>query len=136
MCMCVLAACAAGPGAGGNGAATTPASPAPDYATTGEHFAGLQRAGLGAGYAEFAKHLKASDAKSVTDALQRSFQGGPFDVYTRKSTETDKQFQRLVELRSTTGRLYLYVSLDRVPGGWIVTGHELDRKRSVIMARL
>lgn len=136
LCMCFLAACAAGPGAGGGGAAAKPASPAPDYVTTADHFAGLQRAGLGAGYAEFAKHLKAADPKAVTDALQRSFRGGPFDVYTRKYTEADGRFQRLVELRSTSGRLYLYVSMDRVPGGWVVSGHDLDRKRAVIMARL
>ena len=136
LCLGVLNACAAGPGAGGSGAAAKPAAPAPDYATTGDHFAGLQRAGLGASYAEFAKHLKAADPKAITDALQLSFRGGPFDVYTRKSSESDARFQRLVELRSTSGRLYLYVSMDRVPGGWIVSGHDLDRKRDVIMARL
>lgn len=135
-CLCVLAACAAVPGGDSAVTAAKPTSPAPDYATTADHFAGLQSAGLSAGYAEFAKHLKAADPKTVTDALQRSFRGGPFDVYTRKYSETDGRFQRLVELRSTSGRLYLYVSMDRVPGGWIVSGHDLDRKRAVIMARL
>lgn len=120
-------------------AAATPAAPqapAPDYATATEHFAGLQRAGLSARYADFAKHLKPSDPKTVTDALQRSFRGRPFDVYTRKYAEKDGSFQRLVELRSTSGRLYLYVELDRVPGGWVVSDHDLSRRGSAILARL
>ena len=136
LCLGAMAACAGNPGSGGSGAPTKPATPAPDFATTGDHFRSLQRAGLGASYAEFARHLKASDPKLVTDALQRSFRGGPFDVYTRKSQEANGTFQRLVELRSTSGRLYLYVTLDQVPGGWVVSGHELNRKRTVIMARL
>lgn len=135
--ICTLAACE-----GGIGGATAPATPAapqtpaPDFATATDHFASLQRAGLGARYSEFASHLKAADPKVVTDALQRSFRGGPFDVYTRKSAETGGSFQRLVELRSTSGRLYLFVEMTKVPGGWIVSGHDIDRKRSVIMARL
>ena len=133
--LCLLVACAGGQ-AGNGGAPTAPAAPKPDYATPGDHFAALQRAGLTANYADFARHLKATDAKAVTDALQRSFRSGPFDVYTRKSSEADSQFRRLVELRSTSGRLYLYVAMSRVPGGWILAGHQLDRKRDVIMARL
>jgi hypothetical protein len=136
LCLGAVTACAGGPGADGSGTSAKPTTQAPDYATTGDHFAGLQRAGLAGSYTEFAKHLKAADPKTVTDALQLSFRGGPFDVYTRKSSESGARFQRLVELRSTSGRLYLYVSMDRVPGGWVVSGHDLDRKREVIMARL
>lgn len=134
--VCALAACEAGVGGATSSAPAAPQAPAPDFATATDHFASLQRAGLGANYVDFAKHLKAADPKIVTDALQRSFRGGAFDVYTRKSAEKGSSFQRLVELRSTSGRLYLFVELDRVPGGWIVKGHDLDRKRSVIMARL
>ena len=130
----LLFACADGQGA--NPPAKTVAAPAPDYLTSADHFASLQRAGLGADYQAFARHLKPADAKLVTDALQRSFRGGPFDVYTRKSVETDAGYKRLVELRSTSGRLYLYVELDRVTGGWVVSGYDIDRKRDAVMARL
>ena len=135
-CLGALVACTSAPGTGDSGTGAKPAAPAPDYATTGDHFADLQRAGLAGSYGEFAKHLKAADPKTVTDALQRSFRGGAFDVYTRRSSESGARFQRLVELRSTSGRLYLYVAMDRVPGGWVVSGYDLDRKRDVIMARL
>ena len=135
--LCLLAACAGAPGAASSTAATAEAaSPAPDYLTASDHFAALQSAGLSASYAEFARHLKAADAKTVTDALQRSFRGGPFDVYTRKSAETDGAYRRVVELRSTSGRLHLFVTLDRVSRGWVVSGYELDRRRDAVLARL
>ena len=134
--LCLVAACAGAPGANSPAATQQAAAPAPDYLTASDHFAALQSAGLSASYAEFARHLKAADAKTVTDALQRSFRGGPFDVYTRKSAETDGAYRRVVELRSTSGRLYLYVTLDRVSGGWTVSGYELDRRRDAVLARL
>lgn len=134
--VCLLAACADDGTRVEPQPPSAPAAPAPDYATTGDHFADLQRAGLSGRYAEFARHLKAGDPKTVTDALQRSFRGGPFDVYTRKSGQTGDRHQRMVELRSATGRLYLYVELGRVPGGWIVAGHDLSRQAAPIQARL
>ena len=136
LCLSGLAACAGTPGSDETSAPAAPAVPTPDYATAGDHFASLQQAGLSGDYAGFARHLKAEDAKPVVDALRRSFRGGPFDVYTRKSSDAGQRFQRLVELRSTMGRLYLYVAMDRVPGGWVISSHELDRNRAVIMAKL
>ena len=113
-----------------------PATPKADYTTYSDHFAALQRAGLAGNYTAFAGLLKPQDSSQVTTALQTSFRGGPFDVYTQKSAETNTSHERLVELRSTGGRLYLYLKLDKVPGGWALVGYDLGRNRAAVSARL
>ena len=111
-------------------------TPKADHATHAEHFAALQRAGLAGNYPAFAGLLKPQDPAQVTAALQASFRGGPFDVYTQKSAQSSNSHERLVELRSTSGRLYLYLKLDKVPGGWALAGYDLGRSRNGVAARL
>ncbi|MEM1299802.1 MAG: hypothetical protein AAGH68_11035 [Pseudomonadota bacterium] len=140
----VLALCACGKGgpsgsssAGDAGlSASASSSEPPQYATSAEQFAGLQRAGLSGDYRAFAGHLKAEDPQAVTTKLQQSFGGRPFDVYTRAAKPGEDAHRRLVELRSTTGRMYLYVALDKVPGGWRVADYRLDRKRAAVSTQL
>ena len=136
--VCVLGACAQGGQSTSQGAGAAPEvqSDPPQYATSAEQFAGLQRAGLSADYRAFAGHLKADDPAAVTAELQSSFQGRPFDVYTKTAEPGAEAHKRLVELRSTTGRLYLFVELDKVPGGWRVAEYKLDRKQAAVRANL
>jgi hypothetical protein len=134
-CLPLLAGCMDG-GSDAGAAPKAEAAPKPDYATHTGHFAELQKAGLTGDYAAFARHLKPADPAAVTSQLQRSFGGRPFDVYTRKSDVSDAAHRRLVELRSATGRLYLYLRLDRVTGGWKVATYELGRDESSISAKL
>lgn len=137
-----LGACGKGaaPGSASTGdaglSASASTSEPPQYATSAEQFAGLQRAGLSGDYRAFAGHLKAEDPQSVTNKLQQSFGGRPFDVYTRTAKPGADAHRRLVELRSTTGRMYLYVALDKVPGGWRVADYRLDRKRAAVSTQL
>ncbi|MEM1159717.1 MAG: hypothetical protein AAGJ28_02190 [Pseudomonadota bacterium] len=118
------------------GAATTPAEPTADYATEALHFSALQKAGLNADYAAFAGHLKAADPAAVITQLQASFNGSPFDVYTQKSDTDGAAHRRVIELRSTRGRLYVFLQLDKVTGGWTVAGHQIGRDRGTILAKL
>lgn len=137
LALCALAACESGIGGTSTAAApAAPAAPAPDFATYSDQFVALQSAGLQGDYAAFANALKIADPAAMTAELTRSFRGGPFDVYTRNAKVESDIHHRAVELRSTSGRLYLYVSMKKVPGGWIISDHTLDRKRSAIMARL
>lgn len=132
-CLAVLAGCM---DVAQDAAPKAEAAPKPDYPTDTGHFSALQTAGLSGDYAGFAGHLKSADPAAVTAQLQRSFGGRPFDVYTRKSDVTDATHQRLVELRNATGRLYLYLRLDRVTGGWKVATYELGRDEGSISAKL
>lgn len=113
-----------------------PALPAADFRTQAAQFAELQRAGLAADYPAFARHLGARDEQAVVDRLTQAFGGGPFDVYTADAETDDWGHRRLVELRGTGARLYLYTALGRAPGGWNVRGHELGHDRAVIARRL
>ncbi|MFK7945361.1 MAG: hypothetical protein AB8B85_20965 [Paracoccaceae bacterium] len=133
-----LGACAKGgvvSDVGAAAAAAVKTDPA-EYVSYSDQFAGLQTAGLRGRYSEFAGHLKAPDPASVTNTLQRFFQGRPFDVYTLSATTGPQTHQRLVELRSTSGRLYLYVELDKVPGGWNVAEYKLDNKKTTFGTQL
>ncbi|MEM7422212.1 MAG: hypothetical protein AAF334_00735 [Pseudomonadota bacterium] len=131
----LLAACTEGEAAGG-GASATSSAPAAQYSTSADHFRGMQLAGLRGDYDAFAEHLKTDDPGSVLAELGRSFGGGPFDVYTSKSEARDDSHRRIVELRSTAGRLYVYVALDRVPGGWIVADRAVSRNRQTVSSRI
>jgi hypothetical protein len=112
------------------------ALPPADYRIEAEQFAGLQRAALAADYAAFAEELGARDTDGVTAELGQAFGGGPFDVYTAHAVTTDRAHSRLVELRGRSARLYLYLALDRVPGGWDIAGYQLGRDREAIAGRL
>ena len=128
----VLAACQAGQ----PGAPSAPAAPKADYVTYTDHFEALQRAGLSANYQGFIGHLKPSDPAPLLADLQRSFRGKPFDVYTRRAETGPVDHRRFVELRSADGRLYLFLKLDKVPGGWAVADYDLGRNEAVISAKL
>lgn len=130
----VLTACADGSASGTSEA--DPPAPKPDFATYADHFAQLQQAGLGGDYARFTALLKPADPAAVLAQLNQSFRGRPFDVYTARQTDGGSAHRRLIELRSTTGRLYLYLELDEVPGGWRVAGYELGRDRAAVSAKL
>ncbi|MEM9062851.1 MAG: hypothetical protein AAGD13_20505 [Pseudomonadota bacterium] len=134
-CCLALAACADNGGSGGS-AVKIAAAPAAQFVTYNDQFAELQASGLRGDYAQFARALKAPDPAPVIADLRRSFGGQPFDVYTRRATVNDQTARRAVELRSTTGRLYLFVEMTRVPGGWIVKDYTLSRKRDAVMTRL
>lgn len=134
LCLAALSACA-GDGVGTVGAAQDPAAPA-QFETASDQFSALQSSGLRGDYTSFADALKAPDPAPVIADLRRSFRGEPFDVYTRRATVDDETARRAVELRSTMGRLYLYVEMRRVPGGWIVEDYALSRKRDAVMTRL
>lgn len=128
----VLGACA------GTGQATGEASaPAPsDYPTYTAQFAELTKAAVSADYPLFAKHIGAQDAAPVVAALTKSFRGQPFDAYTRRAVAGDTAYLRFVELRNTTGRLYLFLAMDKTETGWNLSGYELTRKRAAVEARL
>jgi len=136
----LLAACAdQGSGAtndpeGAGAAAATP--PEADYLTQTQYCQALQSTALKADYAGFAGHLSAADQATIVAALQRSFAGRPFDAYTANTRTTDGAHRRVVELRGTGGRLYLYLELERVPGGWTVGRYQLDRNRRRIVTLL
>lgn len=123
-------------GSSASAAAAAIAGPKPDYASHTDHFVALQSAGLNGDYPAFARHLKADNPQAVIADLQRSFQGRPFDVYTRKAMSGPKDHRRFVELRSTTGRLYLALVLDKVTGGWRFSRYDLGRNQAVISAKL
>ncbi len=120
----------------GGGGAVSILAAEPEYKTQSAHYRELQRTGLTGNYTGFAEHLSADETETIVGALNRSFEGRPFDVYTWQVQETQSAMKRLVELRSSAGRLYLYVHLDRVPGGWSVAGWELSRNRATITAQL
>ena len=116
--------------------AQRPALPAADFRTQADQFAELQGAALDADYVSFARFLGARDEETVVAELTEAFGGGPFDVYTADVATDDREHRRLVELRGPGARLYLYVGLDRAPGGWNIAGYELGRDRSAIARRL
>lgn len=115
--------------------ALPPADP-PQYASHADQFAGLQVSGLRGRYTEFAGHLKAADPAGLSAKLNRYFQGRPFDVYTLDANADAQRHKRLVELRSTSGRLYLMVEMDKVPGGWRVAGYDLSPRKAGLNAQL
>jgi hypothetical protein len=72
----------------------------------------------------------------VVAELTQAFGGAPFDLYTADAETDDWAHRRLVELRGPGARLYLYLGLDRAPGGWNIAGYELGRDRAALAARL
>ena len=133
LALSLLGACMQG---GSGEGASAGAAPKPDYVTYSDHFVQLQKAGLTGNYDAFVGLLKPADPAPVVAELRRSFRGKPFDVYTRKADASGSAHKRLVELRSSDGRLYLYMKLDKVPGGWKVAGYELGRNKAAMSARL
>jgi len=131
----IVPACEPQPGQGSSSEAAKSTS-APDYVSFTDHFVALQRAGLQADYAGFATHLKAKNAAAVVSELRRRFAGQAFDTYTLSSRSGPVRHQRIVELRGTTGRLYIYLDLGKVTGGWVVAAHQIGRNRDVILAKL
>jgi hypothetical protein len=109
--------------------------PPADYRTQADQFARLQRAALAGDYAAFAGELGSGDAGEVADQLTQAFGGAPFDVYTAEAVTTDSAHRRLVELRGPSARLYLYLALARVPGGWDVADYRLGRDRETLASR-
>lgn len=107
-----------------------------EYQTQSSHFRALQRAGLSGDFKGFAKHLGLADQSKIAAMLGRAFGNQPFDVYTWKTAATSDAHSRLIELRNRNGRLYLFVRLDRVRGGWYVANSVINRDRSVIAAKL
>ena len=132
-CLFVVAACATTPGT--EGASSADAQTA-QYATFSDQFAELQTSGLRGDYPGFARALKVDDPAQVVAELNRSFRGQPFDVFTRTTKAGPATHKRAVELRSATGRMYLFVEMSKVPGGWVVSEHDLSRQREPILARL
>lgn len=116
--------------------ASLPQLPPADYLTRSDHFAELQRAALSGDYEGFARHLGAPDARAVVGQLRDAFASGPFDVYTLDARTTSRGHRRVAELRGPSGRLYLYVELDRADGGWTIDRYELGRDRNTALARL
>jgi hypothetical protein len=116
--------------------AQRPPLPAADFRTQADQFADLQGAALAADYVSFARFLGARDEGAVVARLTEAFGGGPFDLYTVDTTTDDWAHRRLVELRGPGARLYLYLGLDRAPGGWNIAGYELGRDRAAIAGRL
>jgi len=138
--LAALALTACGPNPGGPAAApdkpAQPATPAAEYATATQHFIALQQAGLTADYDGFVRHLAEADRAAVKSALAATFAGQSFDSYTARAQGSATAYKRLVELRGTGGRLYLYVELQKVPGGWAVAGTEIGRDRRAMVTRL
>ena len=133
----VLAACAEGANRSADtGGKARPAAAAPDFPTYTDHFAALQQAALRGNYQDFARHLKANDAQGLVGQLNASFSGQPFDIYTAKSRTSATDHRRIVELRGTAGRLYLFLVLDKVVGGWTMASYDIDRNRNAIITRL
>lgn len=102
-----------------------------EYASFTDYFAKLQGAGLKADYPAFARLLKAGDPAPVLQDLQRSFRGAPFDAYTANSFFNKSHHRRVVELRNTTGRLYLYLELDKIGPRWSLAHYELGRDKAI-----
>jgi hypothetical protein len=113
-----------------------PALPPADYRTNADQFADLQRAALAGDYSEFARHLGRGDEEAVVAQLQDAFGGAPFDVYTADAVTNNFAHRRLVELRGPSARLYLYLALDRAPGGWNLAGYQLGQDREALARRL
>ena len=134
VCAGLLSAC--GGQGGEHDAMATAAVSEAQYQTQAGHYRELQRAGLTGNYTSFAKHLSGDATDTLVTALNQAFGGRPFDVYTWKAEETQAGLRRLVELRSSSGRLYLFVQLDRVPGGWNVSRWDISRNRAAITAQL
>ena len=131
-----LSACG---GAGGSDrieVAARPQLPPADYLTQSDQFASLQEAALSADYEGFARHLHASDPQAVVAQLRDAFSGAPFDLYTLDARTGRSGHRRVAELRGPSGRLYLYVELDRAEGGWNVERYVLGRDRDTALARL
>ena len=116
--------------------AQRPPLPAADFRTQADQFAELQGAALVGDYQSFARFLGARDEEAVVAQLTDAFGGAPFDVYTADAATDGGAHRRLVELRGPGARLYLYLGLDRAPGGWNIAGYELGRDRAAIAARL
>ena len=116
--------------------AQRPPLPAADFRTQADQFAELQGAALDGDYASFARFLGSRDEEAVVAELTQAFGGGPFDVYTADVRTDDRAHRRLVELRGPGARLYLYLGLDRAPGGWNIAGYELARDRAAVAGRL
>lgn len=137
--LCLMSACADGtarpPGTDAGAKAAAPTVRA-DYATYTDHFVALQSAALKGDYPGFAGHLKSANPQTVVTLLQSNFAGRPFDVYTAQARTSATDHRRVVELRGTGGRLYLFLVLDKVTGGWKVTSYEIDRNRNAIVTRL
>jgi hypothetical protein len=113
-----------------------PSLPAADFRTQADQFAELQASALAGDYVAFARFLGARDEDEVVSLLTQAFGGGPFDVYTSDASTDDWAHRRLVELRGPGARLYLYLGLDRAPGGWNIAGYQLGRDRAAIAGRL
>lgn len=131
--LCMLTACAGDPTTGASGAASGELA---QYATHTDQFAELQTSGLRGDYPGFARALKVEDPAAIVALLNRSFGGKPFDVVTREANSDTSTHKRAIELRNTTGRMYLFVEMAKVPGGWVVSEHDLGRQRGPILARL
>lgn len=145
-----LGGCGAQSGAGGapSAGAAKPAPAAPritqpqpqqpevDYDTYTQHFIALQSAGLAADYDSFISHMAESAQPAVMAAIRDAFGGQAFDSSTAKTFNSATHHRRMVELRGTRSRLYLYVELTKVPGGWEVTQSEIGRNRGRIVANL
>lgn len=131
-CTMVLAGCEGGAGGG----LTTVAAPEAQYPTESAHFGSLQKAALSADYASFATHLGSTEPQPIVQTLTQRFGGRPFDVYTETATAAGSTHRRLVELRTTSGRLYLFVQLNKVAGGWNIAAHELTPRRAVAESRM
>jgi hypothetical protein len=116
--------------------AQRPPLPAADFRTQADQFAELQGAALAADYLSFARFLGARDEQAVVAELTEAFGGAPFDVYTADAETDDRAHRRMVELRGPGARLYLYLGLDRSPGGWNIADYEIGRDRAAIAGRL
>ncbi len=130
----ILAGCEGGAGAGGG--LTAVETPKAAYPTESAHFGALQKAALSADYPSFATHLGSAEPQSIVQTLTLRFGGRPFDVYTEMAKTDARSHRRLVELRTTSGRLYLFVELAKVAGGWDIAAHELTPQRSVAQSRM
>lgn len=131
-----LSACGGGGGSDRIQVAARPQLPPADYLTQSDQFASLQEAALSADYEGFANHLHASDPQAVVTQLRDAFAGAPFDLYTLDAETGRREHRRVAELRGPSGRLYLYLELDRAAGGWNVERYELGRDRDSALARL
>ena len=138
----LLLACAAcqgtaqGPSGTSPGASTSSATVAPDYTREMDHFSKLQVAGLTGNYQAFVQALRGQGDAELQANLTRSFGGQPFDVYTRATGAQGGNFKRLLELRNSSGRLYVLVRMRSVPGGWKLDGYEIDRQADTLRASL
>ncbi len=130
---CGLGAC----NADGTGGQAKPEAPAPaDYLTKTDQYAALTKAAVSADYPAFARHIGAKDPAPVVATLSQNFRGQPFDAYTRRAVEEASAHKRLIELRTTSGRLYLFLAMEKVETGWNLADYELTRSRAAATARL